>query len=329
VFKKDLLLNSSDVEIEKENGTADVSLSVTKETKGDGVLRVTVENLDTATAIAERLVFRRPNATVSLKVTSNYKTYCPGDTATITVQAKDCEGKPVVTPVILSITDESVLETVEKRKQAPRIPEMIYLEDEVAHLEDCQVYLSENSKSDVAVDLLLGTQGWRRFVFDDTQKKLDSDKQEKLHRISVTNDTAYQLYDFDPEKIKEIYEPRNEMLLDDIALENKALDDSIFTSSSKETSISLISPQKNRKSKMAVNKMSEREHSSFVMSAPEPKSQILGDKKEKNQSIEMNEIETKTSSTGKKKKKKKTKKTKTTKSTKNTTKSKNVCFQKK
>ena len=50
----------------------------------------------------------------------------------------------------------------EERKRAPRLPEMIQLENEVLNLTDSHVYLSDSPFAATAIDLLLGTQGWRR-----------------------------------------------------------------------------------------------------------------------------------------------------------------------
>jgi hypothetical protein len=67
--------------------------------------------------------------------------------------------------VHLTVTDSSVLEMIEKREQAPRLPVMVLLENEVKDLADAHVYLDEtNPKAPLATDLLLGTQGWRRFA---------------------------------------------------------------------------------------------------------------------------------------------------------------------
>src|SRR5256884_2456467 len=65
----------------------------------------------------------------------------------------------------LTVTDSSVLEMIEKREQAPSLPVMVLLESEVQNLADAHVYLDEsNPKAPLATDLLLGTQGWRRFA---------------------------------------------------------------------------------------------------------------------------------------------------------------------
>src|SRR5205823_4924768 len=64
-----------------------------------------------------------------------------------------------------------VLEMIEKREQAPRLPVMVLLEPEVRELADAHVYLDPaNPKAPLAVDLLLGTQGWRRFALVEREK---------------------------------------------------------------------------------------------------------------------------------------------------------------
>src|SRR5262249_17781708 len=47
----------------------------------------------------------------------------------------------------------------------PRLPVMVLLENEVKDLADAHVYLDQsNPKAALATDLLLATQGWRRFA---------------------------------------------------------------------------------------------------------------------------------------------------------------------
>ena len=83
----------------------------------------------------------------------------------LTVTTTDADGKPVVAVVGLTVTDDSVLEMIEKREQAPRLPVMVLLEADVKDLADAHVYLdATNPKAPLATDLLLGTQGWRRFA---------------------------------------------------------------------------------------------------------------------------------------------------------------------
>ncbi|MHB8874846.1 MAG: MG2 domain-containing protein, partial [Myxococcaceae bacterium] len=132
----------------------------------DGVLVVTVWD-GNGIPLAERLVFRQPAEPLSIEVRADKKSYVPGDTVKLTARTTR-GGKPVAAVVSLTVSDDAVLEMVEKREQVPGLPAMVLLEPEVQELADAHVYLDEkNPKAPLAVDLLLGTQGWRRFSFMD------------------------------------------------------------------------------------------------------------------------------------------------------------------
>jgi len=182
------------------------------ESNSDGILRVLIEDQNN-TPLAERLVFRKPSDQISLEIVPNYKSYSPGDPVKVTVKAKNQDGKPVTCYTSISVVDETVLEQVEKRKQEPRLPCMVYLEQEVDHLEDANIYFSEDPKSDLAIDLLLGTQGWRRFAFESfgfVSKHLEKGErvlgqhqgipiEDKLRKIEIEDEETNMLFaiDFD------------------------------------------------------------------------------------------------------------------------------------
>jgi hypothetical protein len=136
----------------------------------DGVLRVTVWD-EKGVPLAERLVYREPAKKLNVAVTPEMLSHVPGGQVKLNVKTTDSDGKPVAAVVGLTVTDDSVLEMIEKREQAPRLPVMVFLEPEVKELADAHVYLDpENPKAPLALDLLLGTQGWRRFAFVDSAK---------------------------------------------------------------------------------------------------------------------------------------------------------------
>jgi uncharacterized protein YfaS (alpha-2-macroglobulin family) len=116
--------------------------------------------------MAERLLFREPEHHLKVRITPDHTDYVPGDKVSLRVSTTDETGRPVAAVVGLTATDSSVLEMIDKREQAPRLPVMVLLESEVKDLADAHVYLDEtNPKAPLATDLLLGTQGWRRFAF--------------------------------------------------------------------------------------------------------------------------------------------------------------------
>ncbi|HYR85462.1 MAG TPA: MG2 domain-containing protein [Terriglobia bacterium] len=152
----------------RTNEPTDVTLAVPKSI--DGVIVATVYH-DRKTPMAERLLFRQPEHSLKVQIVADRADYVPGDKVTLRVTTTDDTGKPIGAMVGLTVTDSSVLEMIEKREQAPRLPVMVLFENDVRNLSDAYVYLDEtNSKAPLATDLLLGTQGWRRFATVDTAK---------------------------------------------------------------------------------------------------------------------------------------------------------------
>jgi hypothetical protein len=145
-------------------GPLGAPITFTPKADADGILTATVWN-DKGEPLAERLIYRQPAHEVKVAVTPSQTSYTPGGKATLNIQTTDETGKPISAVVGLTVTDDSVLEMIEKREQAPRLPVMVFLEPEVKDLADAHVYLDpHNPKAALATDLLLGTQGWRRFA---------------------------------------------------------------------------------------------------------------------------------------------------------------------
>ncbi|MFP6611735.1 MAG: MG2 domain-containing protein, partial [Pirellulales bacterium] len=162
----------------------------------DGVLTATVWSQD-GKPLAERLVFRRPAQQLNVKITADAPRYVPGGKAQLTIETTDAEGRPVSAVVGVTVTDDSVLEMIERRDQAPRLPVMVLLENDVRDLADAHLYLDpENGQAPQAVDLLLGTQGWRRFATVDTAKWLaehgDNGRRALAMRINTVRDLELQ-----------------------------------------------------------------------------------------------------------------------------------------
>lgn len=159
----------------------------------DGVLTVTVWDKHDV-PIAERLVFREPAKAIKVSIAPEKKAYVPGDTAKITVKTTDENGRPVSASVSLTVTDDTVLEMIEKREQAPRLPVMVFLEPEVKDLADAHVYLdTSNPKAPLATDLLLGTQGWRRFALMELAKFVEDNGDPGRRALAMKIQSQYEL----------------------------------------------------------------------------------------------------------------------------------------
>jgi hypothetical protein len=129
----------------------------------EGVLTATVWD-QRGTPVAERLIYRAPARNLKIDLRTDKPSYLPGDTVKLTARATR-DGQPVAALLGLTVTDDAVLEMIEKREQAPSLPVMVLLEPEVRELADAEIYLDpKNPKAPLALDLLLGTQGWRRFA---------------------------------------------------------------------------------------------------------------------------------------------------------------------
>lgn len=136
----------------------------------DGVLVATVKAAD-GTPVSERLIFRQSARSVHVKIAAEQTSFTPADAVHLTVTTTDDAGKPISAVVGVTATDEAVLRMPEKRDRAPRLGAMVLLEDDVRELADAEVYLDPaDPKAPLATDLLLGTQGWRRFAAIDAKK---------------------------------------------------------------------------------------------------------------------------------------------------------------
>ncbi len=120
--------------------------------------------------MAERLIYREPAKRINVEVKPDRSRYVPGMPVKLTVRTTDEKGRPIAANVGITVADDSVLEMIDRREQAPHLPAMALLEPQVRELMDSEVYLSQDKQVDgvkpaEALDLLLGTQGWRRFAF--------------------------------------------------------------------------------------------------------------------------------------------------------------------
>lgn len=147
-----------------QGGKAHVTF-IPPDDSAEGVLVATVWG-PRGEPLAERLIYREPARAIKVNVSTNADRATPGSKAQVKIETTDDQGQPVSAVVGLTVTDDSVLEMIEQREQAPRLPVMVLLEPEVRNLADAHVYLdSQNADAPRALDLLLGTQGWRRFAF--------------------------------------------------------------------------------------------------------------------------------------------------------------------
>jgi len=130
----------------------------------DGVVRVTVfdRRATPIKPVAERLVYRRPVQKLSLSVTADTSNTSP---QSIKVRAVNEKGAPAGGATLgVSIVDQRILELSQEKPSG--IDAHFLLLSEVRRpqdIEDADFLLRDDSASASALDLVLGTHGWRQF----------------------------------------------------------------------------------------------------------------------------------------------------------------------
>jgi hypothetical protein len=139
-------------------------------------------------------VWRRPVESLNIGVSTTTPYVTPGGTVNMVVTTNQPH-----TPIAVTVVDDRVRADVPKRHRPPMLPAMAYLEDEVlGELTDADAYLfveGEGEDQEVKVgghgfvgraeklDLLLGCEGWRRFVYENVtaflEKRCEAEETEK------------------------------------------------------------------------------------------------------------------------------------------------------
>ncbi|MBK8251256.1 MAG: hypothetical protein IPK82_01125 [Polyangiaceae bacterium] len=139
-----------------------VSLPMSKDMVG--AVRVTLFDASQK-PLAERLVYRGIGQEMKVSVKADRASYSPREKVTLTIETKDSQGKPVAADVALSVVDDTVLKYADDKEG--HILSQIYLLPEMPGqtVREPNFYFSKDRRAPEAVDLLLGTQGYRRFTW--------------------------------------------------------------------------------------------------------------------------------------------------------------------
>jgi hypothetical protein len=131
-----------------------------------GVIRITVYDLSeqVAVPVAERLVYRQPHRKLQIQVNGLRSHYSPGEQLEMRLDVRDETGREQPAILGVSVVDDLVLSA--GPKPAASLTTHFWLTAQVGDardLEDADFYLDpQRPEAARALDLLLGTQGWRR-----------------------------------------------------------------------------------------------------------------------------------------------------------------------
>ena len=133
----------------------------------EGVVRLTVLDARSFRPLVERLVFRESRRKLTVKVDQSLESLerSPGEQVRLSLSVFDENGKPAPAVLGIRVVDDAALSLEEDK--LPEMPTHFLLTSEIEKPEDLEhanFYLSGSDESKESLDLLLGTQGWRRFV---------------------------------------------------------------------------------------------------------------------------------------------------------------------
>jgi uncharacterized protein YfaS (alpha-2-macroglobulin family) len=130
--------------------------------KAIGAARVTLFNAKQE-PVAERLVFTNRRARLNVDVKTLKERHAPRDQVALQVTTSGPDGKPVPAELALSVVDDTVVALADDK--TGHMLSKLYLEPELpGTVEEPNMFFDlADDKSAVAMELLMGTRGWRRF----------------------------------------------------------------------------------------------------------------------------------------------------------------------
>jgi hypothetical protein len=134
-----------------------------------GVVRLTVcdATQNPPVPLAERLVYRRDPRKLHVGVVEqSAAARAPGEPVRLTLQVTDERGQAAPAALGVAVVDDGALSLADEKRPGLRTHFLLTSEiRDPADLEDADFYLADDQPAAAeALDLLLGTQGWRRFV---------------------------------------------------------------------------------------------------------------------------------------------------------------------
>lgn len=145
-------------------------LEIPKSTFPTGIVRLTLAK-STGEPLAERLVFVNHEDQIDVRIRSNQEQFERRQEVVIEIDARDPQGKPLAAGFSLSVTDDQL---AEKDANDSNIQSYLLLSSDLrGSIESPGYYFNpHNQNRKVALDLLMMTQGWRKFTW---KKILEND----------------------------------------------------------------------------------------------------------------------------------------------------------
>jgi TonB-dependent SusC/RagA subfamily outer membrane receptor len=158
----------------------------------DGIVQITLINAQ-GEPLCERVFFHNQNRQLTLKITPDKATYKHREKVTLNIEASDADGKPVEGNFSVAVTDakqvladpyqENLVSYLLMSSDVNNLSTTDYYSTLRGNIEQPAYYFNkENTEASRHLDMLMMTQGWRRFIW----KNLMADKQPKLEHFLET-----------------------------------------------------------------------------------------------------------------------------------------------
>jgi len=142
------------------------SIPIPSKDFSSGILQFTLFS-KSGDPLNERIVFVQKNDRMDLKVSSSKKEYSPREKVEIDLEAKDAAGKPLVVNFSVSVIDEGVVPSYEANENSI-FSQLLLSADIKGYIEKPNYYFhNPTDETKANLDVLMLTQGYRRFVWKD------------------------------------------------------------------------------------------------------------------------------------------------------------------
>ena len=151
-----------------------------------GMSRITVID-EKYNALAQRLVFLNQDKQLDISVKTDKELYLPRENVKAKITVKDHNGNPVQGNFVMSVADENLLKLADD-KQCNILSQMLLQSDLKGEIEEPNFYFEKQLATDKidrqkALDLLMMTQGWRRYEWSKIRTapvKIHRKKEQKI-----------------------------------------------------------------------------------------------------------------------------------------------------
>lgn len=183
-------------QVEDGVGIADVEIPLAA--NADGVIRLTTFDYsqNPPRPVAERLVYRRPSQKLSIDFTNLAAKQPAGAEVSLDVAVRDENGEGVPAVLGIAVVNQAVLDL--GHDKSPTMETHFRLLSSIRRpqdLEDANFLLRATTESAEALDLLLGTQGWR--TFESMLDARDADD-EQMNEASLAGGATDALFFVEP-----------------------------------------------------------------------------------------------------------------------------------